>query len=324
MSIKKTPQGTYQLFIKPKGQMIRKRFKTKAEAVRYQNWVMSKISNNDWNPIDDNRSLNDLIELWYKLHGITLESGENRKRKLLAISNKMNNPIASKVSPKSFSDYRRERLSEVKAKTINNDQAYLTALYNELFRMGEIKYRNPLKNLRMLNVEQAEMGFLDVSQIKTLLNETKKSTNKDTYIVTRLCLETGARWSEIEKLKGNQISKAKTKIIRLTKTKGKRDRYIPISDEVYNEIPNKSGRLFKNCWGAFRKALERTNIELPNGQMTHVLRHSFASHFMMNGGNIIVLQQILGHSKITDTMKYAHFSPTHMTDAIKLNPINYK
>ena len=42
---------------------------------------------------------------------------------------------------------------------------------------------------------------------------------------------------------------------------------------------------------------------------------------MMGGGNILVLQQILGHASITDTMKYAHFSPTHLEDAIKLNPL---
>ncbi|GLX80496.1 hypothetical protein tinsulaeT_38360 [Thalassotalea insulae] len=56
--------------------------------------------------------------------------------------------------------------------------------------------------------------------------------------------------------------------------------------------------------------------------MTHVLRHTFASHFMMNGGNILVLQQFLGQANIVDTMKYAHFSKTHLEDAIKLNPIS--
>jgi len=67
----------------------------------------------------------------------------------------------------------------------------------------------------------------------------------------------------------------------------------------------KKGRLFKNCYGAFRTALERTDIELPAGQLSHVLRHTFASHFMMNGGNILVLQRVLGHTdikKLCDTL----------------------
>jgi site-specific recombinase XerD len=42
---------------------------------------------------------------------------------------------------------------------------------------------------------------------------------------------------------------------------------------------------------------------------------------MMAGGSIIVLQRILVHSDIRVTMRYAHFAPDHLEDAIKLNPI---
>ncbi len=47
-----------------------------------------------------------------------------------------------------------------------------------------------------------------------------------------------------------------------------------------------------------------------------------ASHFMMNGGNILVLQKILGHSTIAMTMRYAHFAPDHLEDAVRLNPLS--
>ncbi|WP_437124277.1 tyrosine-type recombinase/integrase [Burkholderia multivorans] len=63
---------------------------------------------------------------------------------------------------------------------------------------------------------------------------------------------------------------------------------------------------------AFREAVDRAKIELPDGQLTHVLRHTFASHFMMNGGNILSLQRILGHASLTVTMRYAHLAPDHL------------
>ena len=56
----------------------------------------------------------------------------------------------------------------------------------------------------------------------------------------------------------------------------------------------------------------------------HALRHTFATHFMMNGGNIITLQKILGHSKIEQTMNYAHFAPDFLQDAISYNPLQGK
>lgn len=42
---------------------------------------------------------------------------------------------------------------------------------------------------------------------------------------------------------------------------------------------------------------------------------------MMNGGNILVLQKILGHTDIKMTMRYAHFAPDHFEDAVRLNPL---
>ena len=88
-------------------------------------------------------------------------------------------------------------------------------------------------------------------------------------------------------------------------------------------MPKRTGKLFpKSCNDStFRTAIKNAKIRLPAGKMTHVLRHTFASHFMMNGGNILVLQRILGHASIVDTMKYSHFAPNHLEDAVRFNPI---
>ena len=63
------------------------------------------------------------------------------------------------------------------------------------------------------------------------------------------------------------------------------------------------------------------NFNLPKGQASHVLRHTFASYFIMNGGNILTLQKILGHSTVVMTMRYAHLAPDHLKDAIEYNPL---
>ena len=167
------------------------------------------------------------------------------------------------------------------------------------------------------------MAWLTQAQIALLLSECKRHDNQDLETVVTICLVTGARWSEAEGLKKSQLSKYK---ITFTKTKGKKNRTVPISQELHDALveakKNENGQLFSDCYGAFRSALERTGIELPAGQLTHVLRHTFASHFMMNGGNILVLQRVLGHTDIKMTMRYAHFAPEHLEDAVRLNPLS--
>ena len=44
----------------------------------------------------------------------------------------------------------------------------------------------------------------------------------------------------------------------------------------------------------------------------HDLRHTFASHFIMAGGNILSLRDLLGHHDIKVTQKYAHLAPDHL------------
>ena len=49
----------------------------------------------------------------------------------------------------------------------------------------------------------------------------------------------------------------------------------------------------------------------------HAMRHTFASHFVMNGGNILALQKILGHSDIKMTLQYAHLAPDFLGDEME-------
>jgi site-specific recombinase XerD len=63
-----------------------------------------------------------------------------------------------------------------------------------------------------------------------------------------------------------------------------------------------------------RKALTKAGVR----EITfHVLRHTYASNFVMNGGSIYDLQKILGHTKVEMTMIYAHHSPEHLKGAIE-------
>ncbi|MFC1493306.1 tyrosine-type recombinase/integrase [candidate division KSB1 bacterium] len=49
----------------------------------------------------------------------------------------------------------------------------------------------------------------------------------------------------------------------------------------------------------------------------HDLRHTFASNFVMKGGSLLSLKEILGHSDINTTMMYAHLAPSYLEEEIK-------
>ena len=49
----------------------------------------------------------------------------------------------------------------------------------------------------------------------------------------------------------------------------------------------------------------------------HDLRHTFASQFIMSGYSIYELQKILGHTNITMTTRYAHFSPDYLQKSMQ-------
>ncbi|OAN87976.1 hypothetical protein A8B84_14640 [Marinobacter sp. EhC06] len=119
--------------------------------------------------------------------------------------------------------------SGISENTQNHEQAYLTAVFNELIRQGHWKGKNPLEKLRRLKIDEPELPF-------------------------------------------------------------------------------------QSCFSAFRSALERGGIKLTKGQLTHICRHTLASHFVMNGGHILTLQKGLGHSDLKLTMRYAHLAPDYLNE----------
>ena len=57
---------------------------------------------------------------------------------------------------------------------------------------------------------------------------------------------------------------------------------------------------------------------LRSGVSPHVLRHSFATHMLSAGANLREVQELLGHSDMAMTMRYAHLAPTVKRDAVSV------
>ena len=319
MSIKKLDNGQYQVDVRPagmKGKRFRKKFDRKTEAANYEKFIITNCHDKNWcDKPSDKRSLSELIELWYRLYGQTLKRGLEERRGLLFLDKKMGYPKSYQVTKQYLIQFRSKRMeSGTQASTLNREHNRLSSVFTALINAGEYHHEHPLKGISKLREKPSEMSFLSQEEIQRLLD----NLQGDALIIARLCLSTGSRWSEANELKGEQVINGRVIFL---DTKNNKNRAVPIGEKLNSQLKNRSGRLFKNCYSDFYKILKSLDFNLPKGQASHVLRHTFASHFMMNGGNILTLQKILGHGDIKQTLLYAHFSPDYLNDAIKYNPL---
>lgn len=89
-----------------------------------------------------------------------------------------------------------------------------------------------------------------------LWSELQNSTNQSTLLVAEICLRTGARWGEAERMARSQLISGNPCKLMSEKTKGKKRRSVPTDNDFFNMLSKNSGRIFDNCWEAIRKAFE--------------------------------------------------------------------
>jgi len=77
---------------------------------------------------------------------------------------------------------------------------------------------------------------------------------------------------------------------------------------------NVTGKPFKSVKISFRTALKKSGLL---DFRFHDLRHTFASHFIMNSGDLLTLKEILGHSSLKMVARYTHLAQKH-----KLRQVN--
>lgn len=142
-------------------------------------------------------------------------------------------------------------------------------------------------------------------------------------IALKLIYSCGLRISEALKLKASDID-GKRKVIRITNSKGGRDRDVPISDRMltllrqYWKIKRPKSLLFpskfRNDVSFTAHTLQRVfkmtvrDCHIQKKATVHTLRHSFATHLLEKGVDLQTLQHILGHKHIQTTLIYTHIT----------------
>ena len=178
--------------------------------------------------------------------------------------------------------------------------------------------------------------FLSIKECRLLLDNSPENLRNIFYVF----LNTGMRKAELENLEWSDID-FKRRRIRIHRKEfwhpktGERD--IPINQGTHNLLkrlkaqndkglnsnfvfPNEDGgrisdKLREQLIVIARKA------DIKGLTKLHSLRHTYASHLVMNGVDLPTVQKLMGHADIQTTMIYSHLAPDHLAEAA--NKINF-
>lgn len=232
------------------------------------------------------------------------------------------------LTPQLIEDYKKARTEAgIKPSTINTELNTIRAALNRAVALNYLA-RNPCRQVKKLKAPRKQVRFLSKEEVQKLL----AAGNGRLGPMIETFLYTGLRRDELTHLTWSDIDFQRRVIAVQAKDgwhpKDYEVRHIPMSSrlrECLKALPrNGSDWVFNTREGGphsghvlsrdFRKLMKQCGI---NGASLHTLRHTFASHLVMNGTDICTVQKLLGHSSIKTTEIYAHLAPDFLKSAVE-------
>ncbi len=181
----------------------------------------------------------------------------------------------------------------------------------------------------MPKFDNKRIRFLSKDEAKILLKIIRQKDISDRWHdIVLFALNTGLRKGEIFSLTKNDIN-MQYKYVNVLNTKSKKNRTVPLNDITANLIKKRiaSSRkihfLFEDDNDyVFSDAVKEAGLnegitDLRQKVVFHTLRHTFASWLVQDGFPLTLVSELLGHSSIDMTMRYAHLSPNYGVQAVE-------
>ncbi len=203
-----------------------------------------------------------------------------------------------------------------KPATVNRDVAALKRMFSKAVEWG-LAADSPLRRVKLLPENNVRVRYLSDEEREALLAHCQGHL----LDIVNIALHTGMRQGEILNLKWQDMDLGRRQII-VRDTKNGETRHVPVSPPLLTIMrqirrqpgqpwlfPNHEGKPIQDISTAWENAVEAAGIE---GFRFHDLRHTFASYYVMSGGDLNPLRVILGHKSLTMTLRYAHLAPEHL------------
>lgn len=223
------------------------------------------------------------------------------------------------------SQERKKNEEQIKPATVVSEFVTLSAIFREARKRGYVNH-DPCRGLSLPRVNNKIIRCLSEVEEGRLIPACGDSIRA----IVQTALYTGLRKEELLDLRWGDLDFDHA-ILTVQHGKGDKKRYIPMIPElveVLKAIPRKvtegeaSPYVFNNPgtgtrWVEIRKGWFRAlRVAAIRNFRFHDLRHSFASRMVQRGVPLKAVQELLGHSDIKTTMRYAHLAPSDLTRAV--------
>ncbi len=168
--------------------------------------------------------------------------------------------------------------------------------------------RAPVPNKLLPKTQERPPDRLSDAEVESVLSVPEPYT-----FIVRLALGTGLRWGELTRASSSDLEVARNEageqqgILVVHHTKSWKVRRVPLSQAMWSELRGHVGRFLPimNPWNFATQVRRHSGVDRFHA---HQLRHTFACRWLERGGSLAALQQILGHSSIVTTQRYARIS----------------
>ncbi len=213
------------------------------------------------------------------------------------------------------------------AVSVGRKLAAIRSLYRFLARRGAVR-RNPAREVRAPRPARKLVTFLPMAEAEAVVDgrAVAGSARERDVAVLELLYATGLRVSELCGLDLDALDRD-ARTVRVL-GKGSKERIVPygaaaaraLDAYVARRAPAARGPVFVNQRGGrltprsihtiVRRAVRAAGVT--RRVSPHTLRHTFATHLLDGGADLRMIQELLGHSRLSTTQRYTHVSTAQL------------
>ncbi len=189
------------------------------------------------------------------------------------------------------------------------------------------KHKLEVELIHRPRTEKKLPNVLSREEVKRIINA---PSNVKHRMMLSLIYACGLRRSELLNIRIKDVQSERN-ILLIQQSKGKKDRIVPISNKLINELRNyykmykpriwlfegqKTGEKYseKSLQNVLKQSISKASISKP--VTLHWLRHSYATHLLENGTDLRYIQELLGHSSSKTTEIYTHVSTKSLQNIV--------